>query len=108
MIKLVQLRDFRAADAPQVNRVALVAFEEFKSHHSDWPAMTAAVGRMATLAEKGEIIIAECDEKFVGASWPFKSPGRISGRGFCLPIAHQPLADARQMLAAPVKIAVVE
>jgi hypothetical protein len=31
----VQLRDFRGADAPQVNRVALAAFEQFKAHYSD-------------------------------------------------------------------------
>jgi ribosomal protein S18 acetylase RimI-like enzyme len=63
----LRLRDFRAADAPQVNRVALAAFEQFKTHYSDWPAMAAALARTAMLAENGEIMLAECEDKIIGA-----------------------------------------
>jgi ribosomal protein S18 acetylase RimI-like enzyme len=63
----VRLRDFRAADAPQVDRLALAAFGEFKAHYSDWPAMAASLGRMATLAESGEMILAEHADKIIGA-----------------------------------------
>jgi len=63
----LRLRDFRAADAPQVNRVALAAFNQFKAHYSDWPAMAASVARMATLADHGEIIVAERDDRIIGA-----------------------------------------
>ena len=63
----MRLRKFRPADAPQVNRLALAAFEQFKAHYSDWPAMAASLGRMATLAENGEIILAERDDKIIGA-----------------------------------------
>jgi len=42
----ITLRDFRPADAPQVNRVALAAFDQFKMHYSDWPASPpASAGR---------------------------------------------------------------
>jgi ribosomal protein S18 acetylase RimI-like enzyme len=71
----VRLRDFRAADARQVNRLALAAFDQFKTHYSDWPAMVASIGRMATLAENGEIILAERDDKIVGAA-AYIPPGR--------------------------------
>jgi ribosomal protein S18 acetylase RimI-like enzyme len=71
----VRLRDLHPADAPQVNRLALAAFEQFKAHYADWPAMAASVGRMATLAEHGEIILAECDNKIIGAV-AYVPPGR--------------------------------
>ena len=63
----LRLRDFRPADAPQVNRLAVAAFEQFKTHYSDWPAMAASIGRMATLTEIGEIIVAERDDQIIGA-----------------------------------------
>jgi ribosomal protein S18 acetylase RimI-like enzyme len=72
----MRLRDFRATDAPLVNRLAVAAFEQFEEHYSDWSAMAASVGRMATLAEHGEIILAERDDQFIGAvvyvapGWP--------------------------------------
>jgi ribosomal protein S18 acetylase RimI-like enzyme len=71
----MRLRDFRPPDAPQVNRLALSAFEQFKTHYSDWPAMAASVARMAALAGNGEIILAECDDKIMGAV-VYVPPGR--------------------------------
>ena len=61
------LRDYRAADAPAVNRVALAAFEQFSKAYADWPAMAANVGDMAALAGAGEIVVAERDGAIVGA-----------------------------------------
>jgi ribosomal protein S18 acetylase RimI-like enzyme len=74
------LRDFCAADAPRVDRLALAAFDRFKSHYSDWPAMADALGRTSMLAEHGEIIVAEHDDKVVGAV-TYVSPGRP--KAFC-------------------------
>ena len=71
----MRLRKFRPADAPQVNRLALAAFEQFKAHYSDWPAMAASLGRTATLAENGEIILAERDDKIIGAV-AYVAPGQ--------------------------------
>jgi ribosomal protein S18 acetylase RimI-like enzyme len=61
------LRDFRDADAVQVNRVALAAFDEFRSQYTDWPAMVSGVAKMSALADSGEIIVAERDEGIIGA-----------------------------------------
>jgi ribosomal protein S18 acetylase RimI-like enzyme len=71
----IRLRDFRAAEATQVGRLALAAFDQFKNYYSDWAAMAASVGRMTTLADHGEIIIAESDDRIVGAV-TYVAPGR--------------------------------
>ena len=63
----ITLRNFRDTDAAQVNRVALAAFDEFKSEYTDWPAMVSAVAKMSALAEAGEIVVAELEERIVGA-----------------------------------------
>jgi GNAT superfamily N-acetyltransferase len=61
-----RLRDYRAADAAELGRVAVSAFEPYKSEYSDWPAMADRVSRMSELAGTGEIILAEKDDKTVG------------------------------------------
>jgi ribosomal protein S18 acetylase RimI-like enzyme len=61
------LRDFRAADAAEVDRVALAAFEQFRAHYTDWPAMAANVSRMSSLADQSEIVVAEREGRIVGA-----------------------------------------
>jgi ribosomal protein S18 acetylase RimI-like enzyme len=63
----IVLRDFRKADAQEINRLALAAFEEFSGKYSDWPALAAILGRMSDLAERGEIIVAEAAEHVIGA-----------------------------------------
>jgi predicted N-acetyltransferase YhbS len=61
------LRDYRDDDAAAVDRLAIASFEQFRSHYSDWPAMTAALGRISALAGIGEIVGAERDNRIVGA-----------------------------------------
>jgi hypothetical protein len=61
------LRSFRDGDAVQVNELALGAFDQFRLRYSDWPAMASAIGRMSVLADTGEIIVAERDERIIGA-----------------------------------------
>jgi ribosomal protein S18 acetylase RimI-like enzyme len=60
------IRDYREADGPALNEVALAAFEQFKDQYSDWPAMAANVSRMSDLASTGEIILAEIKGRIVG------------------------------------------
>jgi len=71
----MRLRDFRPADAPQVNHLALAAFDQFKTHYRDWPAMAASLARTAALAKDGEMILAQCDNNIVGAV-VYVPPGR--------------------------------
>jgi ribosomal protein S18 acetylase RimI-like enzyme len=75
LTELLRLRDFRAADALEANRLALKAFDQFKAHYSDWSAMAASVGCMTMLGENGEIILAELNGKVIGAV-VYVAPGR--------------------------------
>ncbi len=61
------LRDYAVNDAEAVNRLALAAFDQFKTEYSDWPAMAASVGTMSALAEQGEIVVAEIAGTIAGA-----------------------------------------
>ena len=61
------LREFREADAREINRLAVTAFEEFGGSYSDWPALAAIYGRMSGLAKSGEIVVAEIAANIVGA-----------------------------------------
>jgi predicted N-acetyltransferase YhbS len=61
------LREFREADAREIDRLAVKAFQEYSSSYSDWPAMAAAYGRMSELAKTGEIVVAETSGRIVGA-----------------------------------------
>lgn len=61
------LREFREADAGEINRLAVRAFQQYSSSYSDWPAMAAAYERMSDLARTGEIVVAETSGSIVGA-----------------------------------------
>ena len=69
------LRDFREADAAHVSAVALAAFDEFKSHYTNWPALAAMYGDISGLIKNGEIIIAEIENRIAGAV-AYMPPGR--------------------------------
>jgi hypothetical protein len=43
------LREYRPHDAEPLCKVALEAFEQFRSDYSDWPAMADRVSRMSDL-----------------------------------------------------------
>ena len=40
------LREFREADAQEINRLAVTAFEEYSSNYSDWPALAAFLAKV--------------------------------------------------------------
>lgn len=61
------IRDFRQSDASAVDALALCAFEQFKGAYDDWPAFRAKIATLSSLAEVGEIIVAEAGGKIVGA-----------------------------------------
>ena len=62
-----RLRAYADRDAIQVNELAVAAFEQFRTEYSDWPAMQAGLRRMSALAEIGEIIVAERQNRIIGA-----------------------------------------
>ncbi len=75
------LRDFCANDATAVNQLALAAFDEYRSAYADWPAFSKNIGNMATLAQQGELIVAQTHGSLVGAV-VYVGPGKPKGSIF--------------------------
>jgi GNAT superfamily N-acetyltransferase len=63
----IRLRDYEHADAENLNRIAVAAFDQFRDHYGDWPAMLAGLSKTSTLSASGEVIVAELQDKFAGA-----------------------------------------
>jgi len=63
----IQLRDYEDADAENLNRLAVSAFEQFRHLYEDWPAMLAGLSKTSALSASGEIIVAELQSKLAGA-----------------------------------------
>ncbi len=63
----MRIRDFHTRDSDQVNRIALAAFDEFRTHYDNWPALASGLGRMAALTDRAEIVVAEHGGGIVGA-----------------------------------------
>jgi GNAT superfamily N-acetyltransferase len=63
----IRLRDYEHADAENLNRIAVAAFDQFRDHYGDWPEMLAGLSKTSDLSASGEIIIAELQDKLAGA-----------------------------------------
>jgi GNAT superfamily N-acetyltransferase len=63
----VVIREFRPADRDAVNAVAVSAFAQYAGDYDDWPAFRAGIACMADLAADGDLLVAECDGRVVGA-----------------------------------------
>ena len=63
----IRLRNYESADAENLNRIAISAFDQFRHHYEDWPAMLAGLSKTSALSASGEVIIAELEDKFAGA-----------------------------------------
>ena len=63
----VRIRDYESADAENLNRIAVAAFEQFRDHYQDWPAMLAGLSKTSDLSATGEVIVAEVQNQFAGA-----------------------------------------
>ena len=63
----VRIRDYESADAENLNRIAVSAFEQFSDHYQDWPAMLAGLSKTSALCATGEVIVAEVQNQFAGA-----------------------------------------
>jgi len=63
----IGIRDYRTSDAEDVNRVAVSAFDQFRDHYGDWPAMLAGLSKTSALSATGEVIVVEFQKQFAGA-----------------------------------------
>lgn len=72
---LGHLRDYLPSDAEQVNALAVTAFEQYQHAYEDWPTFRTRLAAMSSLAEAGEIIVAERDKQIIGAV-AYVGPGK--------------------------------
>jgi GNAT superfamily N-acetyltransferase len=63
----IRLRDYESADAEDLNRITVSAFDQFRDRYDDWPAMLAGLSKTSALGASGEVIIAELQHKPAGA-----------------------------------------
>lgn len=63
----IDIRNYAADDRAQVNAVALAAFAQYAGDYDDWPAFSAGIGRMADLANDGDLLVAGRDGAVAGA-----------------------------------------
>jgi GNAT superfamily N-acetyltransferase len=77
----IRLRDYESADAEDLNRIAVSAFDQFQHHYEDWPAMLAGLSKTSALSASGEVIIAEFQDRLAGAVAYF-GPNRPKGTFF--------------------------
>ncbi|WP_291855930.1 GNAT family N-acetyltransferase [Bradyrhizobium sp.] len=63
----IRIRDYKSTDAEALNRIAVSAFEQFRDHYHDWPAMLAGLSKTSALGATGEVIIAELQRSIAGA-----------------------------------------
>lgn len=66
-MQAANLRDFQLADSSAVNALGLAAFEQFANEYHDWQGFREKIACMSSLAEHGEIIVAESGGAIVGA-----------------------------------------
>jgi len=70
-----QIRDFQINDIESVNKVALLAFSQYKNSYTDWPTLSKKIANMASLAEQSELRVAIVDGIITGAV-AYVAPGK--------------------------------
>lgn len=71
----LELRDFSGSDGEAVNRVALAAFQQYRSLYTGWEEFARRISGMAALAESAEIVVASLGGRIVGAV-AYVAPGK--------------------------------
>ena len=61
------IRPYAPADRDAVNAVALAAFSDYRNDYQDWPSFSEGIGRMANLAQVGELMVAGIGAVVAGA-----------------------------------------
>jgi len=61
------IRPYVPSDREAVNAVALAAFSQYSEDYQDWPSFAEGIGRMADLAQIGDLLVAEVGGVVAGA-----------------------------------------
>lgn len=78
---MYQIRDYLPSDALSVNEIAVRAFAQYKDKYVDWPVFQSRIANMSTLADAGEIVVAEQEGHIVGAV-AYIGPGKPKAEFF--------------------------
>jgi ribosomal protein S18 acetylase RimI-like enzyme len=78
------IRTYSPSDANAVNATALAAFAQYRGIYNDWDALERGVSSMASLAETGEMLVAEAQGLVVGAV-AYIGPGQLPRADFFEP-----------------------
>lgn len=70
------IRPFSPNDAGAVNAVALAAFAQYEAVYDDWQTLARGVGSMASLAEDGDIFVAEGETGSIVGGVAYFGPGK--------------------------------
>ena len=62
----INIRDYDNADAEDLNRIAVSAFDQYRAQYTDWPAMRAGLSKTSALSATGEVIIVEFQGQLAG------------------------------------------
>jgi hypothetical protein len=71
----VRIRSYCAEDANAINRIALAAWDQYRSVFSDWPVTASLLAGTASMRKELELLIAE-DETQIRGFVGYVAPGR--------------------------------
>jgi ribosomal protein S18 acetylase RimI-like enzyme len=71
----VRIRSYCAEDANAINRIALAAWDQYRTVFSDWPLTASVLASTASMAKELELLIAE-DETAILGFVGYVAPGR--------------------------------
>lgn len=71
----MQIRSYCAEDASAINRLALAAWDQYRTAFSDWPHTASFLAGAASMAKEMELLIAE-DETAICGFVGYVAPGR--------------------------------
>jgi ribosomal protein S18 acetylase RimI-like enzyme len=78
---IVLVREFRRDDAAEVNRIAVAAWDQYRTTFTDWPRTGPRFAATANLAHKLNLLIAQDDTTILGFVG-YIAPGRPRERAF--------------------------
>lgn len=61
------IRSYYPGDAGEVDALAVLAFSQYACFYDDWPGLREKLHNMSKLAETGDLFVAECGGRLLGA-----------------------------------------
>ena len=62
-----RIRNFNTNDSSDVNRIALLAFNQYQQYYKNWEHISKNITNMSALSDQAELIVATSDDVIIGA-----------------------------------------